>query len=125
MKSKLILAFACSLALPTIFGCNDNPQTSELRKYAATDYLDGGLDEPTAQARPIFKKLLRKLMRLEPDDPIESKLPLLEECVLELNKIYSIETVERDIFMGAVEDIGVIVGLDQPSFDRLQELRDF
>ena len=113
------------MALLPVLGCSDNPQTAKLREYAASGYLDGGLREPTALARPIFKKLIRNLMALGPDDPLESKMAHLEECVLGLNKIYSIETVERDIFMGAVEDIGVIVGLDQPSFDRLQKLRDF
>lgn len=101
-----------------------------LIEFSKTDYLKYGYEDVNAAAKPVFEQTIASLSQLGPFEKEKDKLAILEQCVLELNKIQnddtiknSIETVEREIYCDIVLRFGDFVGVDFQQL--LDKTRDF
>ena len=101
-----------------------------LIEFSKTDYLKYGYEDVNAAAKPVFEHAIARLSQLGPFEEEKDKLTILEQCVLELNKIQyddtiknSIMSVEREIYCDIVLQFGDFVGVDFQQL--LDETRDF
>ena len=101
-----------------------------LVEFSKTDYLKCGYEDVNAAAKPVFEHAIASLSQLGPFEEEKDKLTILEQCVLELNKIQyddtiknSIMTVEREIYCNIVLQFGDFVGVDFQQL--LDETRGF
>lgn len=87
-----------------------------LDAYEHTDYLSEGYPEVLDEARPAFKQLFQRLRALPDDAPMAERLKPFEEALRAINEVEEdIETVERETILGAIYEIGSLVGLDPES----------
>jgi len=87
-----------------------------LDEFAQTDYLRDGHPELLDQVRPAFDQLIASLRVLPEQSGREERLAPFAEALAAINEWGDeIETEERETILGAIYDLGEIVGLDRDS----------
>jgi hypothetical protein len=85
----------------------------ELSQFRKTDYLREGHPKILDQLRPAFEKLIDRLSLLNEESSEAERLIPFEELLKTINERGDeIETEERESILGAVYEIGSLVGLD-------------
>lgn len=85
---------------------------SALDAFAQTDFLNEGDPSVLDQVRPAFASLLQRLRALPDGATQAERLAPFAEALASINAVENdIETVEREAILGAIYDIGGIVGL--------------
>lgn len=89
---------------------------TELDDYSRSDYLRDGHPEVLDKVRPAFHRLIGQLRLLSDENAEAQRLTPFAEALGVINEIGGeIETEERETILGAIYDIGRIVGLDVDS----------
>ena len=90
--------------------------SAELTTFAASDYLVEGNRALLQQVKPAFATLLQRLHALPDSATQAERLAPFEQALVAINAFENdIETVERETILGAIYQIGSIVGLSPQS----------
>ena len=88
----------------------------ELKAYEQKDYLSEGHPSLLCEIRPFLSELIAHLISAPEESSKEEVLKHFEICLKNINQYENeIETVEREAILGAIYEIGAIVGLDPES----------
>jgi hypothetical protein len=91
-------------------------RNARLTEFEGTDFLRDGHAGVLKKVRPIFGHLLSRLRLLPEASDLREALPLFADAMGAINAVGDqIETEERETILGAIYDIGAILGLPSTS----------